>query len=130
MQQRPAAVSRDVDILESVIVIVADGAAEIVAGYDVESRIVRRFRESAMAVAFVEREFGSNEQDVEVAVVVEIQKSAAVADGLQDIQRALARDGPGIMKAGRSGEVLEVDGGRRRSLGRWRRNCSRAPAPG
>src|SRR5262245_4963065 len=54
----------------------------------------------AFAVALIQSAFGADEQDVEVAILVVVQKRAPVADGLENIQGALARDLPAVVESG------------------------------
>jgi hypothetical protein len=66
----------------------------------VQPGFVGDIRKVALAVTFVECQFRPDQQNVEIAVVVVIQKSTAVADGLKDIQRAFTRNFPMIVDPG------------------------------
>src|SRR5579872_6244059 len=59
------------------------------------------------AVSPIEGDGGSDKQDIEAAVLVIVQEGAAVADGLQDVERALVRDGPRVAQPGRIGDVAK-----------------------
>src|SRR5690242_11410912 len=67
----------------------------------------------AFAIALKERRFRPNEENIQVAVTIEIQKGTAVPNGLEDVQGTLARNLPQIVEAGGCGYVLEVGGAAR-----------------
>src|SRR5689334_14549196 len=56
-------------------------------------------------IAFVESELGTDKQNVEIAVVVIVQKGAAVADGLKDGEGRFAGDSPAIAQAVARGDI-------------------------
>src|SRR5690242_19189525 len=90
MQQQARPVSTDIDVVVAVTVIIADGAPEEVTGQFVQTRSAGRIDEMPASVSAIERKFGADEEDVEVAVVIVVEECAAIADRLKDIQRALA----------------------------------------
>src|SRR5438067_1909218 len=80
----------------------------------------------ALSIAAIEREPCADEQDVQVAVVIEVEEGAAVADGLKDIQRALPGNRPAVVEPRAEANLAEGDSARESAMGgaarpRWAR---------
>src|SRR5688500_2256606 len=110
MQQRPAPIRRQVNVRESVVIVVAHRAPEELALQTIETGFLRRIREVALAVALIKGRIRADEEDVEVPVAVVIEERAAVADGLKYVQGPLAGYLPLVGKAGRFRHVGEASG--------------------
>ena len=89
MEKYAAAICGEVDVDESVVIIITRGAAQEVAVQRIQSCRVRYVREGAMPVSTKERQLRPDEQDIQVAVAVIVQECAAVSNRLQDIMKSL-----------------------------------------
>src|SRR5581483_787679 len=107
VQQQSGAIAADVEIVIAVVVVVADRAAEKMAGELVQPGRLRHIAEMAVSIALVESELGADEQNIEVAVVVVVQEGTAVADGLQNGERTLAWNLPAIIQPGFLGDFAK-----------------------
>ena len=82
VEQRSAAIGGQVDVGKAIIIVVAYRAAQEWTGEPIQPGLVSDLGEMAVSIAFVESEFGADEENIQVAVLIVVQEGAAVADGL------------------------------------------------
>src|SRR5262249_45863018 len=87
MEQDSGTVAAEVEVVEAVVIVVPDGAAEEVSGDLAQTRLRGYVGEVPVPIPLVEPRLRVHQQHVQAAVVVVVEESAAVADGLQDRQR-------------------------------------------
>jgi hypothetical protein len=108
MQQGPAAITAHVDIIESVVIVVADGAPYEVAGDPGEAGLAGYILEMPVTVSAKKRQMGPYEENIEIAVVVIVEKGTARANALQRVYRPGAGDGSSVAQAGLVGDIHEM----------------------
>jgi hypothetical protein len=84
MQEGGAMVSAQIDIGESIVVVVADRAAKERAMKRIQSGFPCDVTEAALPIASVEADFISDEQDIQIAILVEVEKGAAISHRVAD----------------------------------------------
>src|SRR5687767_8801674 len=105
MQQETAAIGREIEVRESVVVVVTNGTAEKMAFERGDPGSFRNIGKAPLAIPPIECKACAYQQNIQVAVVICIEESTAIADGLQDSKRAFTPHLPAIVQSSLSGAV-------------------------
>src|SRR5579875_237208 len=105
VQQHPTPIRRNVDVHIPIVIVVTHCTAQKMPVQSIQTGLLGDVLEVSFTVIMEEGEGGADEEDIEVAVVIEIEEGASVADGLEDVERSRAGDDPPIIQTGIGGHV-------------------------
>jgi hypothetical protein len=83
VQQHPTPIRRNVDVHVPIVIVVTNRTAQKVTVQFIETGLSGDVLEVSFTVVVEEGECGAYEEDIEVAVVIEVEEGASVADGLK-----------------------------------------------
>src|SRR5579875_592039 len=97
VQQHPTPIRRNVDVHVPIVIVVTNCTAQKVTVQFIETGLSGDVLEVSFTVIVEEGERGGYEEDIEVAIVIEVEEGASVADGLKDVEGARAGDNPTVI---------------------------------
>src|SRR5579875_732854 len=97
VQQHPTPIRRNVDVHIPIVIVVSHRTAQKMPVQSIQTGLSGDVLEVSFTVVVEEGEGGADEEDIEVAVVIEIEEGASVADGLKDVEGSRAGDDPTVV---------------------------------